>query len=120
MRPVVALFVLTLSVTVWSADSVTTSARITRPANPGDYYPAESAKRQEEGAPIVKVCVGPTGNLLRDPVVTHSSGFPALDSAAIRLAKSTRYAAGTDENGAALAESCIEYSVKFKIQATHR
>jgi TonB family protein len=115
MRLVVTLFVLTLSVPVWSADPVTKPARITHPASPGDYYPAESVKRREEGAPIVKVCIGPAGKLLRDPVVTETSGFPELDNAAVRLAKSTRYAAGTDESGAELSESCIEYSVTFKI-----
>jgi TonB family protein len=115
MRLVITLLVLTLSVPVWSADAGSKPARITRPANPADYYPAGSVKRQEEGAPTVRVCVGPTGNLLRDPVVTQSSGFAELDYAAVRLAKSTRYAAGTDENGVALAESCIEYSVRFKI-----
>jgi TonB family protein len=115
MRLVIALVVLTLSVPGWSADSVANPARITRPASPGEFYPAESVKRREEGAPVVKVCIGPTGKLLRDPVVTESSGFPELDKAAVRLAKSTRYAAGTDANGAPLAESCIEYSVTFKI-----
>jgi TonB family protein len=115
MRLVITLFVLTLSVPVWSTDPVTKPARITHPASPQAYYPAESVKRREEGTPIVKVCIGPTGKLLRDPIVTESSGFTELDNAAVRLAKSTRYAAGTDESGAVLAKSCIEYSVTFKI-----
>jgi TonB family protein len=87
-------------------------ARITRPANPDDYYPQGSMRRQEQGSPVVQACVGPSGYLLREPVVTDTSGFPELDGAAIKVAKATRYAAGT-VNGTAPAESCIKFKVKF-------
>jgi TonB family protein len=89
-------------------------AKITRMGRPGDYYPAGSRSRQEQGAPLVQACVGPTGALLRAPIVTETSGFSDLDNAAITVAKATRYAAGT-ENGAALPESCITFKVKFTI-----
>ena len=89
-----------------------TPARITRPANPDDYYPPGSSRRAEEGAPVVLACVGQTGNLLRMPIVTDTSGFPDLDGAAIKVAMATRYAAGK-ENGAALPESCIKFKVRF-------
>jgi len=89
-------------------------AKLTRVANPGDYYPADSRRREEQGSPIVEACVGPRGALLREPVVTESSGFPDLDQAAITVAKANRYAAGT-ENGTALPESCLKFKVKFAL-----
>jgi outer membrane biosynthesis protein TonB len=60
----------------------------------------------------VRACVGPDGNLLREPQVAQSSGFPEIDGAAIKVAKATRYSAGT-EKGTPLSESCIKFKVKF-------
>jgi protein TonB len=90
-------------------------AKMTRPVNPDDYYPPGSIRREEQGSPVVQACVGPNGRLLRDPVVTDTSGFPDLDGAAVKVAKATRYAAGT-EAGSALAESCIKFKVKFVLK----
>jgi periplasmic protein TonB len=90
-------------------------AKMTRPVNPDDYYPPGSIRREEQGSPVVQACVGPGGKLLREPVVTDTSGFPDLDGAAIKVAKATRYAAGTD-NGSALPESCIKFKVKFVLK----
>lgn len=90
-------------------------AKMTRPANPDDYYPPGSIRREEQGSPVVQACVGPKGQLLRDPVVTDTSGFPDLDMAAVKVAKATRYAAGT-EGGSALPESCIKFKVKFVLK----
>jgi protein TonB len=90
-------------------------ARMTRPVNPDDYYPPGSIRREEEGSPVVQACVGPNGRLLREPVITDTSGFPDLDGAAIKVAKATRYAAGTD-GGTALPESCIKFKVKFVLK----
>ena len=90
-------------------------AKMTRPVNPDDYYPPGSIRREEQGSPVVQACVGPNGRLLRDPVVTDTSGFPDLDGAAVKVAKATRYAAGT-ENGSALPESCIKFKVKFVLK----
>jgi TonB family protein len=87
-------------------------AKMKRPVNPDDYYPASSHSRGEQGSPVVQACVGPSGQLLREPVVTDTSGFADLDAAAIKVAKATRYAAGTN-NGTAVPESCIEFKVKF-------
>jgi TonB family protein len=87
-------------------------AKMRRPVNPDDYYPSGSRQRQEQGSPVVQACVGPSGHLLREPVVTETSGYPELDAAAIKVAKATRYAAGTN-NGTAVPESCIKFKVKF-------
>jgi protein TonB len=90
-------------------------AKMTRPVNPDDYYPPGSIRREEQGSPVVQACVGPNGRLLREPVVTDTSGFPDLDGAAVKVAKATRYAPGS-EGGAALAESCIKFKVKFVLK----
>jgi TonB family protein len=81
--------------------------------NPDDFYPSKSRRRGEEGAPIVKVCIGPSGAQLREPEITESSGFPDLDWAAVKAAKAMRYAPAI-ENGAPATESCIKYKIKFK------
>jgi periplasmic protein TonB len=93
-----------------------TPAKMTRPVNPDDYYPPGSIRREEQGSPVVQACVGPNGKLVREPVVTDTSGFPDLDGAAIKVAKATRYGPGTD-NGTALPESCIKFKVKFVLKS---
>ena len=89
--------------------------RSKRLVNPDDHYPSGSRRRFEKGSPVVQACVGPSGQLLREPVVTDTSGFPELDAAAIKVAKATRYAAGTN-NGTAVPESCIKFKVKFALK----
>jgi len=90
-------------------------AKMARPANPDDYFPQGSRQRKEQGSPVVQVCVGPSGDLLREPVVTESSGFPELDGAALQVAKATRYAAGK-KDGTAVAESCLKFKIKFVLR----
>jgi TonB family protein len=80
--------------------------------NPDDYYPPGSQRRGEEGSPVVKACVGPSGALVREPEVTESSGFPDLDAAAVKAAKGNRYVAAI-QDGAPMTESCIKYKIKF-------
>jgi protein TonB len=91
-------------------------ARMTRPVDPDAYYPPGSIRREEQGSPVVQACVGPNGRLLREPVVTDTSGFPDLDGAAVKVAKATRFAPGT-ENGQPLPESCLKFKVKFVLKA---
>lgn len=91
-------------------------ARITRPANPADHYPADARRRGEQGAPVVEVCVGPSGEPVRQPRVTETSGFPEIDAAAISVAKANRYAPGR-ENGEVLPESCLKFRVRFALGA---
>ena len=122
MRLLLALAALISGLPSWSADTdspapeqaLGTPAKITRPVDPADYYPANSLRGGQTGAPIVQACVDATGKLLRDPVVTEASRFPNLDAAAVKVAKAIRYAAGT-ENGIALPESCIKFKVKFNL-----
>jgi hypothetical protein len=91
------------------------SAKLMRPVDPETFYPPGSRRREEEGAPTVKACVGPDGRLLRNPELTDTSGFPELDAAAIKVASASRYSAAVDERGTALPESCVKFRVKFAI-----
>jgi TonB family protein len=88
---------------------------MTRAVSPGDYYPSGARRRGEQGSPLVQVCVGPSGKLLREPVVIDPSGYPDLDGAAIEVAKATRYAAGT-RDGSALSESCLKFKIRFTLK----
>jgi len=92
--------------------STPASARVTYAVNPDDYFPKGAAQRGENGAPIVKICVGPSGALLREPEITEKSPFPDLDAAAVKVAKAMRYAAAVVD-GVAQAESCMKFKVKF-------
>jgi len=94
------------------ADAAVGAAKITYVVNPDRYYPPGSKRRGEEGAPVVKVCIGPTNALLREPEITDTSGFPELDAAAVKAAKDMRYAAAL-QDGAPMPESCVKYKVKF-------
>lgn len=89
--------------------------KVTRADDPVDFYPADSVRLQQQGAPVIQACVGPDGKLLREPIVTDSSGFPNLDAAAIKVAKATTYTAGT-EGGQRLPESCIKFRVNFVLR----
>jgi TonB family protein len=86
--------------------------KITSMVNVDAYYPPEARRRGEQGAPVIRACVGPSGALLREPELRTPSGFPDLDTAAIQVAKAMRYAGGV-ENGAPAQESCISFKVKF-------
>jgi periplasmic protein TonB len=90
-------------------------AKMTRMANADDYYPPGSIRREEQGSPVVQACVGPKGALLREPVVTDTSGFPDLDAAAIKVAKANRYSPAS-EGGSVMPESCIKFKVKFVLK----
>ena len=93
-----------------------TSAKMKSAADPDQFYPPGAKRREEQGSPVVQACVGANGKLVREPVVTETSGFPELDGAAVKVAKANRYTPGT-ENGAAVAESCVKFKVKFVIKA---
>jgi protein TonB len=106
---------------------ITTTPQITppRPPAPGtpirpvsmpdtsDYYPSSAKIAGEEGRPMVALCVGPNGRIESADVV-ESSGFPALDEAAVRVAKAGRYKPAT-ENGQPI-RACARLPVKFSLK----
>jgi TonB family protein len=89
-------------------------AKMTSAPSPRAYYPRESVNRREQGSPVIRVCVDQQGNLLREPEIAESSGFPELDAAGIAVAKDSRYVAGR-KNGAVLPESCTQFAVTFQL-----
>ncbi len=92
-----------------------TSAKMRSSPDVDRFYPPGAKRREEQGSPVVQACVGPNGKLLRDPVVTETSGFPELDGAAVQVAKASRYIPAT-EGGQAVDESCVKFKVKFVIK----
>jgi len=78
-----------------------------------DYYPDSSRRASEQGRAMVKVCVNAAGKLDSAEVAT-TSGFPALDAAAIKYAKAMRFKAGTSEGKPI--ESCSNLPVKFELK----
>ena len=92
------------------------AAKMKAMADPDQYYPPGAKRREEQGSPVVQACVGANGRLVREPVVTETSGFPELDGAAVKVAKANRYSPAT-EGGTALPESCVKFKVKFVIKA---
>ena len=90
-------------------------AKMRSAADPDQYYPPGAKRREEQGSPVVQACVGANGRLLREPVVTETSGFPELDVAAVKVAKASRYTPAT-EGGSAVDESCVKFKVKFVIK----
>ena len=93
-----------------------TPAKMKSTADPDQFYPPGAKRREEQGSPVVMACVGASGKLVREPVVTDTSGFPELDGAAVKVAKANRYLPGTD-GGQPMAESCVKFKVKFVIKA---
>ena len=91
-------------------------AKMKSAVDPDQFYPPGAKRREEQGSPVVQACVGPNGRLVREPVITETSGFPELDGAAVKVAKANRYTPAS-ENGTALPESCVKFKVKFVIKA---
>jgi protein TonB len=79
-----------------------------------DYYPAASKRLGEEGAPTVKVCVGPNGKLTEEPTVAQSSGSARLDEGALKLAKAGRYQPGSIDGQATT--DCFSFRIKFELK----
>jgi len=91
-------------------------AKLRSAVDPDQFYPPGAKRREEQGSPVVQACVGPNGRLVREPVVTETSGFRELDDAAVKIAKANRYVPAT-EAGTPLPESCVKYKIKFVIGA---
>ena len=91
-------------------------AKMKSAVDPDQFYPPGAKRREEQGSPVVQACVGPNGRLVREPVITETSGLPELDGAAVKVAKANRYTPAM-EGGTALPESCVKFKVKFVIKA---
>jgi TonB family protein len=75
------------------------------------FWPSESRKAGETGAPEVNVCVAPDGTLAGEPTVVTSSGSERLDHAAIAMAKAGTYCPAMD--GETKVARCKKIRVRF-------
>jgi TonB family protein len=55
-----------------------------------DYYPPGALRRAEEGEAIIAFRATPGERWPRDVEIVRSSGFPALDEAALKIVRSLR------------------------------
>lgn len=76
-------------------------------------YPASSIRKEEEGTLTLAVLVGPDGRV-NDAKVTLSSGFPALDEAAVIEAK-RRWKLLPAMRGSAAVEDWTRLKVVFRL-----
>ncbi len=81
-----------------------------------DYYPSAAIFKGEQGVGTVRACVNAKGILTSEPTITESTGFLALDAAAVRLAKagSGHYRATTEDGNPV--DSCYPFRIRFKLR----
>jgi protein TonB len=79
-----------------------------------DYYPESSRRAGEEGRAMVKVCVSAAGKIDSAELQT-TSGFPALDQAAVKLAKASKFKPATQEGKPV--STCAPLPVKFTLHS---
>ena len=84
--------------------------------NTDDFYPPQSIRLHQEGAPIVRTCVDEKGRLSAAPTLVQSSGTASLDEGALRLAKAgSGHYRPTTEDGQPVV-SCYDFRVVFHIR----
>jgi protein TonB len=78
-----------------------------------EFYPASARRAEIEGVTTVRMCVGPDGRMSQDPTVANSSGNASLDDAALKWARRSRWAPGTEDGNPI--EFCPQFNVRFKL-----
>ena len=78
-----------------------------------EFYPASARRAEIEGVTTVRMCVGPDGRMSQDPSVAQSSGNASLDDAALKWARRSRWAPGTEDGNPI--EFCPQFNVRFKL-----
>jgi TonB family protein len=88
------------------------SVRLTRPADPGDYYPEAAKAQNVSGMAVVEVDVDPQGKLVDARVVNVDPADPQFGfaDAALEVARNTAY-----ENSGAQTGS-VKFMVKFALE----
>jgi protein TonB len=79
-----------------------------------NYYPEQARRDGQEGRAQVKICINTSGKVETAEIVT-SSGFPALDDAAIKVGKAFRFKPPTQEGKPV--STCPVLPVKFELHA---
>src|SRR5262249_50290695 len=78
------------------------------------YYPATEKRLNHEGRVVVHMCVEADGSI-SEATVTQSSGFPALDEAAVKYLRACRWSAATI-SGQKQAHFCYDQPIKMQIK----
>jgi TonB family protein len=79
-----------------------------------NYYPEMLPKNFTGGAAVIRICPDQEGHLSKPVEVVESSGFPALDQAALRWATDSRYKPRKNPLGGTPHVSCDKLQVDFK------
>jgi len=79
-----------------------------------DYYPPASTRANEEGRPVVHLCVQANGRLQSVALLT-GSGYDRLDQAALALIKATPRFKPPTQGGKPL-EGCRDLAIKFQLK----
>jgi TonB family protein len=95
-----------------AAGTAPATATAAMSATAGVAAPAGTASRPAPGGAEVRVCADETGKLTAEPVITRSSGDPALDEAAVRIARSG--APYYRPAGASPVSGCAQLAIRFE------
>lgn len=99
-----------------AAGAVTGGAALAGAAAPGAAAGASSSGPASIVAPVeLRVCADPSGRLVHEPTIIHSSGNPGVDQAAVRIAKSGsgNYRPAPSLNGKPTS-GCAQLSIRFE------
>ncbi|HUQ08798.1 MAG TPA: energy transducer TonB [Steroidobacteraceae bacterium] len=109
-RPLSALLVI-LACFAGTSSAAPSKPKIVEAAPP--IYPESSRRAQEHGDVLVRVLVSQQGRPL-DVTLARSSGYPALDAAALEAVKLWKYAPATDDAGKAI-DAQTQFNVRFQL-----
>jgi len=82
--------------------------------DPDAFYPPTSIRHEEQGVVGVQVCVGVSGTVIEEPLVVKTSGSARLDEAALKLARSGHYLAGSVDGMPII--DCLQLPIRFQIK----
>jgi protein TonB len=87
-------------------------AKVTYAPDVQDYYPDASRRNNEEGRVLVHMCLDTRGRVGATNVAA-TSGHPALDAAALKLAQAYRFKPATQ--GGKPVPTCLALPVRFQL-----
>jgi len=86
---------------------------VTRPID--EYYPSQAIRLSEEGVSTLQVCVGADGRLAGAPTLQTGSGYPLLDTAALKWAREALRFSPAQQDGKAV-PACKGFRVTFRLR----
>lgn len=80
---------------------------------PTPHYPSSSMENKEEGRVVIRLVVLPSGKI-DSAVVAQSSGYPALDQAALKAAEGIIFKPGEDNTSSGSVILRVPYDFKLR------